>query len=113
FATPSWCYPLGRAQEGLIAHIDCSPSDIRWPHCVLRQNRFGSDPDGRAMPLILDDDHLDAAAPNVAESVCKCKCLNERDRHLYCPGPKRILALDGGGVRGAITVAFLEQIEKV
>lgn len=37
----------------------------------------------------------------------------ERDRHLFGPGPKRILALDGGGVRGAITVAFLEKIEKV
>ncbi len=37
----------------------------------------------------------------------------ERDRHLFHPGPKRLLALDGGGVRGAITVAFLEQIEHV
>ena len=37
----------------------------------------------------------------------------ERDRHLFSRGPKRMLALDGGGVRGAITVAFLEQIEKV
>jgi hypothetical protein len=36
-----------------------------------------------------------------------------RDRHLFAPGPKRILALDGGGVRGAITVAFLERIEQV
>ena len=36
----------------------------------------------------------------------------ERDRHLFDPGPKRLLALDGGGVRGAITVAFLEQIER-
>ncbi len=35
----------------------------------------------------------------------------DRDRHLFGPGPKRILALDGGGVRGAITVAFLERIE--
>src|ERR1700726_3969133 len=34
-----------------------------------------------------------------------------RDWHLFGPGPKRILALDGGGVRGAITVAFLERIE--
>ena len=34
-----------------------------------------------------------------------------RDRHLFGPGPKRILALDGGGVRGALTVAFLERIE--
>jgi hypothetical protein len=37
----------------------------------------------------------------------------ERDRHLFHSGPKRLLALDGGGVRGAITVAFLEQIELV
>jgi hypothetical protein len=34
-----------------------------------------------------------------------------RDRHLFGPGPKRILSLDGGGVRGAISVAFLERIE--
>src|SRR6476619_6591967 len=34
-----------------------------------------------------------------------------RDSHLFGPGPKRVLALDGGGVRGAITVAFLERIE--
>ena len=36
-----------------------------------------------------------------------------RDRHLFGPGPKRLLALDGGGVRGAITVAFLERIEQL
>jgi hypothetical protein len=36
---------------------------------------------------------------------------NSRDRHLFGPGPKRILALDGGGVRGALTVAFLERLE--
>lgn len=35
-----------------------------------------------------------------------------RDRHLFGPGAKRILALDGGGVRGAITIAFLERIEQ-
>jgi hypothetical protein len=34
-----------------------------------------------------------------------------RDRHLFGPGPKRLLSLDGGGVRGAITVAFLQRIE--
>jgi len=33
------------------------------------------------------------------------------DRHLFGPGPKHILALDGGGVRGALTIAFLERIE--
>jgi uncharacterized protein len=35
----------------------------------------------------------------------------ERDRHLFGPGPKRLLALDGGGVRGALTVAILERME--
>lgn len=34
-----------------------------------------------------------------------------RDRHLLGPGPKRILALDGGGTKGIIELAFLERIE--
>jgi hypothetical protein len=38
---------------------------------------------------------------------------NSRDHHLFGPGPKRLLALDGGGVRGALTVAFLERIESL
>jgi hypothetical protein len=36
-----------------------------------------------------------------------------RDRHLFGPGSKRILSLDGGGVRGVISVAFLERIETI
>jgi hypothetical protein len=32
---------------------------------------------------------------------------------LYAPGPKRILSIDGGGVRGAIAIAFLQRIETV
>jgi uncharacterized protein len=32
---------------------------------------------------------------------------------LFDPGPKRMLALDGGGVRGALAVGFLEEIENV
>lgn len=54
-----------------------------------------------------------ATGPAEAARPAVCRCLNERDRHLFCHGPKRILALDGGGVRGAITVAFLERIEQV
>lgn len=34
----------------------------------------------------------------------------KRDAHLFGPGPKRILSLDGG-VRGATTIALLERIE--
>ncbi len=33
------------------------------------------------------------------------------DRHLFGSGPKRILSIDGGGVRGALALAFLEEIE--
>lgn len=36
---------------------------------------------------------------------------SNRDRHLFAPGPKSILALDGGGTRGIIELAFLERIE--
>lgn len=36
-----------------------------------------------------------------------------RDLHLFGTGPKRILALDGGGVRGALTISFLERLEAV
>jgi patatin-like phospholipase/acyl hydrolase len=32
---------------------------------------------------------------------------------LKAPGPKRILSLDGGGIRGSITVGFLERIEAI
>ena len=34
-----------------------------------------------------------------------------RDRHLFAPGRKRILSLDGGGIRGAVTLAFVERLE--
>lgn len=36
-----------------------------------------------------------------------------RDRHLFGLGRKRILALDGGGVRGAMSIAFLERLEEI
>lgn len=32
-------------------------------------------------------------------------------QRLFDPGPKRILALDGGGVRGIVALAFLDRIE--
>jgi hypothetical protein len=35
------------------------------------------------------------------------------EQHLFGPGPKHILALDGGGIRGALTLGFLERIEEI
>ena len=32
---------------------------------------------------------------------------------LTAPGPKRMLALDGGGIRGALTLGFLERMEGI
>src|SRR6516164_4947550 len=34
-----------------------------------------------------------------------------RDEHFQAEGPKRILALDGGGLRGILTLGLLRQIE--
>src|SRR6476661_5597534 len=34
-------------------------------------------------------------------------------KHLFGPGPKRILSLDGGGVLGVIEIAFIEKIESL
>lgn len=36
-----------------------------------------------------------------------------RDEHFQTPGPKRILALDGGGLKGIVTLGFLAQVEGI
>lgn len=38
---------------------------------------------------------------------------NPRDRHLFGPGPKRVLAIAGGGIRNVIALAYLERIETI
>jgi len=41
--------------------------------------------------------------------------MKQRDlnAHLFGPGPKRILALDNGGIRCILTVQLLQRIEKL
>ena len=36
-----------------------------------------------------------------------------RDDHLFDDGPKRVLALDGGGIRGAMSLGYLSRIESI
>jgi predicted acylesterase/phospholipase RssA len=44
----------------------------------------------------------------LAQEPIMKRSLND---HLFGPGPTRILALDGGGVRGALTLSYLERME--
>jgi uncharacterized protein len=39
--------------------------------------------------------------------------IQSRDQHLFGSGPKRILSLDGGGVRGLLTLGLLERVETI
>jgi len=39
--------------------------------------------------------------------------IRTRNQHFQAPGPKRILALDGGGLKGILTLGFLDRIEQV
>lgn len=36
-----------------------------------------------------------------------------RDQHFQSPGPKRILALDGGGLRGILSLGMLKEVEDI
>lgn len=84
------------------------------------KNRFRP-ADAAAMTRVVEDILTSPAPKSVGQSrqqgtasmndASAATFGNSRDRHLFGPGPKRILALDGGGVRGALTVAFLERIE--
>ncbi len=46
-------------------------------------------------------------APNIQDANVVCA----RDRHLFGPGRKRILSIDGGGVRGVVALAFVARFE--
>src|ERR1700730_2782186 len=74
--------------RGLLAH----------PGYALRAGHHSTGADA------MTGDHSVASTPSVGSA---------RDLHYFGPGPKRMLCLDGGGVRGVITVAFLERIEQV
>lgn len=39
--------------------------------------------------------------------------MSELEKRLTRPGPKRILALDGGGIRGTLSLGFLQRMEQI
>ena len=71
--------------------------------------------DGDGVPPATTGDDLGLSEVTDTTSVESLLQPDEtsRDRHLFGPGHKRVIAFDGGGVRGAISVAFLERIETI
>ena len=47
------------------------------------------------------------------ETLNSDEVLLERDRHLFAPGRKAILSIDGGGIRGLIALGFLTRLESL
>src|SRR5262245_21995445 len=95
------CCPGGRA--------------LLWPQGSCHANLRNGVSGGRLQNgrLALGEGTLGEGTLGEGNLAVNSSTISLRDRHLFGPGPKRLLALDGGGVRGAITVAFLEQIEAV
>src|SRR5438477_7681845 len=76
---------------------------------LLKQGRSIINPPRQSLGLMAS--HVTSRPMSVSEATVVVETA--RDRHLFGPGPKRILALDGGGVRGAMAVAFLERVEQL
>ena len=92
---------------GSTAKMAAAPAENR------PKSRPGPRPLNAAATACSTGKHTDAArycAGHPGDSSASQPYDCARNRHLFGPGPKRILALDGGGVRGAISaIAFLER----
>src|SRR5207253_118599 len=88
----------------------CLPSRLGF---LIRNECLVSHTIGGVPVIWHDQDTGLASMDNALEPQRAAADTSRRDHHLFAPGPKRVLALDGGGVRGAITVAFLERIEEL
>jgi hypothetical protein len=60
-------------------------------------------------------DHLEAESRASAafKSPADESKSSRPEAHLFGPGPKRMLTLNGGGVRGIVAIAFLERLERL
>jgi predicted acylesterase/phospholipase RssA len=96
---------LIRAMDRLLAEIGGSQS-VDAARSPAAQPQIPAAEARREMPAPRAETLRQDAQP---EHQYEC----ERDRHLFAPGRKRILALDGGGRRSIITIAFLAHIEEL
>src|SRR5262245_53959311 len=69
---------------------------------------IASNPKGQAEQLRGHGREKGVKLPATSMRVGMSRTLDE---HLFGPGPKRILSLDGGGVRGLITLGLLKRVE--
>jgi hypothetical protein len=104
--------PYERTNRWLVHHAR-SGNPERFNLIVLWDGRPGRGPGGtgdlydRATDLATEKRII---KPGIGEMEVETVSLRDR---LERPGPKRILALDGGGMRGAITLGYLLELERI
>lgn len=92
-----------KTHPGLIGYADLTESEKEYDRITVRET----------LKAILATGHRILPPPSITTREEPGERLAPLQRHLFGRHPKRILALDGGGIKGVVTLGFLERLEKM